>query len=158
MSESPHSTNFFRISTFQCWILLVIWYHSVRILVFWWVHTFWWGILILNHSLFKNCLYISKFIVLFLQCLFDIISLLLVIIYQRLHDEDLVIQIVVQFFSILNCGAWVVKYRITEIGQWLWKFGSICCRWELISEKPGETSVFSTWFGLSKFGILGTRV
>ena len=42
MFESPHATNFCRMSTVQWCSSLVIQEHSVRILSFWWVLLVWW--------------------------------------------------------------------------------------------------------------------
>ena len=152
-------------STFQWWILLVIWDHIGRILGTWLIPLFWWGIwiLIIIYHLFYHCHELVKFRVLFVKLRVIFLHFLLrnlpVVINPSLHGEELVIQIVIHLVSLTwYIEAWGMKDRVTEIRQLLWKVGSVWSRWALISEHPGEISVFATCFGLIKFGILDSRV
>ena len=135
MFEIPHATNFHRISTFQWWRLIFSRDHSVSILVLWWLYIVWWVMLILNHPLFKKFLGIGRFRVIYIQCLLNICSMLLVDIYWRSHDKQLFIQLVVHIVYPTWCFKdWLTNNRVTEIGQQLWKVGAIWRRWALIKK------------------------
>ena len=84
--------------------------------------------------------------------------LLLVGLNCGLYDDELFIRLVIHIVAYFwHLEAWGMKISISEIEQLL-QFGAIWRRWELMSKQPGQISVFSTWFVLSKFGRLGSRV
>ena len=152
MFESPHSTICCRVSTFKWLIFLVIWYHSVRILSFWWLHVVLWYIFHLSHKIYHNCLELvntrlSWFII------------FLVVINCILYHEKLNHKICFPYFSvhlelrILSDEVQGNRYRIMDM-----KKNDIWIRGVLIIKQPGEISVLSTQFLLRKFGILGSRV
>ena len=75
--DSPHATDFFIISTFQYWSLLVIQDSIGRIPGLWWIHMIWRVSLILTHNLVEKCLDFVKFKIVIVQFLLDIITILL---------------------------------------------------------------------------------
>ena len=93
MFESQHATNFHRITTFRWWRLLVIQYHSVRIMGLQWFHIVWWIILITNHNIFENRIDLGKLRIHLGKLRISFLHFLTVGINWSLYDEELVTQL-----------------------------------------------------------------
>ena len=137
MFQSPHATNFCRLSTVQWWSPHFSRYHSVRAQNIWRILLGWRLFQSLNmirdfcDHCFEVFCELHNFLVWVLLVGFH---LLLVGFNYGLHDDKLFIILVIHIVAYLwSLEAWGMKISITEIEQWLW-FGAIWRRWALMSK------------------------
>ena len=135
MFQSPHATNFGRVSTVQWWKPLFIRDHGGRvrsiicILLCWWV----------CQSIKLIWEYCKRFFEFYCELRHFLIRVLLVgsnILFVGfncgLNDDELFIILVLHIVgSSWHLEAWCMNRSITEIDQWLW-FGYIWRRWALM--------------------------
>ena len=96
MFESPQAIIFVDCPPFNCVSFLLA---SNTVVLYWaFSESILSGILIMNHHLFDKFLDLLKLRVMFVQFILEIISILLVVIYQSFHNEQLGIQLVVRIY------------------------------------------------------------
>ena len=112
--ESPVVTNFCWVFTVKLWSPLFSWYHSGRVLRFWWILLGWQGFLHVNmiHHLCDG--WYDHFFEIFFEIHHFLIRVLIFELNCGLHDYELVIRPVIYIIdSFYNIKAWGMKSTIT---------------------------------------------